>query len=440
MDIAKLNPTYRPNAGILAEAADRSSKTGALQARARLNSESFVDLLRTYCARQPGSYRLGAAEELASQFGVGKRMVRIAIRELEREGIVQVTKGRRGGAFIHGKPIGHPAQLLCDHLTLTGIQLPDVKSATTFLLWTAVELICLQGGARRPDALAAAEAIMQARELDCHFVDVDKWCAMRGYVVESAGNPALSVLHDAFQAAYSDALASELQMEVPIEAEGSALLRLERYLLDQLAAGDLTEVRVAMRLISNLEMRFLRKSLSANHLCRTLKPENLYGRRSPIRKGGGKLAHQTLRALHAHIRHRAMGDGARLGTLAELAPSFGVGEDVMRETLALASSQGLVSVKRGRNGGIFVSQENQSHGIRTIAAQLALVCSEADVAVIRSRLERSNVSKSSHDVINAVLEDVSKIFNETNKNFGRAKCLLKDCDFCHSMAFIISAM
>ena len=149
MDITQISLTQRPDASILSRASGRTDGFRSLAqgvfGGSFHGSERLVNLLRTFCATQPMRNRLGDAEELAARFGVGKRTVRNAIRELEREGVIQVLKGRRGGAFVNKRPIERSAQQLCDHLTLTGIPLSDVKTATLFLLRIAVELICDDG-------------------------------------------------------------------------------------------------------------------------------------------------------------------------------------------------------------------------------------------------------------------------------------------------------
>ena len=413
MDITQISLTQRPDAAILSRA---SGRTDGFRSLAQCvfgcsfhQSERLLNLLRTFCATRPMHHRLGDAEELAERFGVGKRTVRNAIRELEREGVIKVQKGRRGGAFVNKAPIERTAQQLCDHVTLTGIPLSDVKSATLFLLRIAVELICDDGEHCRPQALAAAQDLFRARELDHLYTDVDQWCTMRSRIVEAAGNPAICLLHDAFQVAYRDALAFELQEGAAVEAEAEALLRAEKWLLDKLVTRDRSEARRAIRLISRLEVRFFQKSLNAHHICRTLQPQNLYGCYSKVRKGGDKLAHQTLRALHADVRQKSMLDGARLGTLTELANAFGVGEDVMRETIALARHQGLVSVRRGRGGGVFVSPNNPVDAARATAHRLASICKPGDVNVIMRMLERSNVGTFSRELITSIIQKFTEL-------------------------------
>ena len=48
---------------------------------------------------KPGD-RLPGERDLASQFGVGRMVVREALRTLEEGGLVQIKKGSDGGAFV----------------------------------------------------------------------------------------------------------------------------------------------------------------------------------------------------------------------------------------------------------------------------------------------------------------------------------------------------
>jgi DNA-binding FadR family transcriptional regulator len=79
-------------------------------------------------------------------------------------------------------------------------------------------------------------------------------------------------------------------------------------------------------------------------------PQTLFQLSSMAPKTGDKLAHQTMRALHAHIRQSAATVGARLGSVVTLAGEYGVSVDVMRDALLLAQRQQLVVLRRGRGG------------------------------------------------------------------------------------------
>jgi len=110
----------------------------------------------------------------------------------------------------------------------------------------------------------------------------------------------------------------------------------------------------------------LERSLVLGQLSRTLCPQYLFR----AHRGSEKLAHLSLRAVHAHAHQIHAPPGHCLGRIRGLAAAFGVSVGVMRDALELGRRQGLVELRRGRYGGVFVADPNGA-ALDIGAAQLA---------------------------------------------------------------------
>lgn len=360
-------------------------------AQVGLRTEKIVDLLRIRCASTPIGQRLGDEEGLALQLGVGKRTLRSALRELEREAIIHVLTGRGGGVFVVAQPIDRASQLLSDHLALTGLPLREVKATAMLFFRIGAIQACKIRSERQLASLERSVWFLRNRTINNRHLDIDAWCSMRSAIVEGAGNPALSFFYDGFQSAYRDVLVAELRIGNMADSEGRALLRLEEELIAAICDANVEKVGYLIRSIINLERRLLGMSISENRVSGTLLPQGLYVRQATVYKTGGKLAHQTLRALHADIRRRELRSGERLGILTELSRKFGVGDDVMREALLLGCQQNLLDIKRGRHGGVFVRDPDHRVIRSEIADRMTKFCTRDEIAFVAGALHKSIV-------------------------------------------------
>ncbi|WP_439590256.1 FadR/GntR family transcriptional regulator [Hydrogenophaga sp.] len=116
-------------------------------ATASIPSRAFEDICRGIRAQiasgdlLPGD-KLPAERELAEQLGVGRNAVREALRSLENGGVVELRKGRGGGAFIlptNARRITHAMQELHDIGSYT---LEELTEARILMVEQMVRLSC----------------------------------------------------------------------------------------------------------------------------------------------------------------------------------------------------------------------------------------------------------------------------------------------------------
>ena len=110
--------------------------------------------------------------------------------------------------------------------------------------------------------------------------------------------------------------------------------------------------------------------------------------RGPVREKPQQIADELRRL----IMSGAVSDGELLGREPELVARFGVSRPSLREALRILEAKGLISVVRGRGGGIVVHEPDERMAAHTAALVLqARNVSVADVHEARSLLELAAV-------------------------------------------------
>jgi len=118
---------------------------------------------------KPGD-KLPSERELAEQVGVGRPVVREALRSLEEAGILEFRRGITGGAFVGNGDARTVTRSITDLIFLGAISLDNLTEARTCLLRFAAELAAERGTEEDFDALEANidEAIARRDEEDLH--------------------------------------------------------------------------------------------------------------------------------------------------------------------------------------------------------------------------------------------------------------------------------
>jgi DNA-binding FadR family transcriptional regulator len=114
--------------------------------------------------------------------------------------------------------------------------------------------------------------------------------------------------------------------------------------------------------------------------------DRLLAAKAPVTSGANFLA-DTLRAEILEARHPA---GTRLYNLRELQERSGYGLSVVREALQLLQASGLVTVRQGAKGGVFVSQADHEVLTQSLGA-LIVTNNISHSALIESRQELEGV-------------------------------------------------
>lgn len=105
--------------------------------------------------------RLQPESVLREEFGVSRPTMREALRLLESESLIQISRGKHGGASVSSMDLGSVSRQVGSFLQVEGTTLPDVWFARTVIEPPAAGLLAIH---RDPEVLAVLEAnIAEAR-------------------------------------------------------------------------------------------------------------------------------------------------------------------------------------------------------------------------------------------------------------------------------------
>ncbi len=163
-------------------------------------SRTFEDIARRVRADvssgrlKPGD-KLPPERQLAEQLGVGRNALREALRSLENAGVVELRKGRGGGAFIlphDATRITHAMQDLHD---VGSFSLSELTEARITVVMQIVQLACERATEEDFEALAQnireMEAFKRAGQMDERALRVTDFYRI---LAQSTGNRVLVLL------------------------------------------------------------------------------------------------------------------------------------------------------------------------------------------------------------------------------------------------------
>jgi DNA-binding FadR family transcriptional regulator len=90
------------------------------------------------------------------------------------------------------------------------------------------------------------------------------------------------------------------------------------------------------------------------------------------REGEEKLAHETVAAIECDLFARGWPDGFFLGKVPDLQRRYGLGRWAARQAVAILQSRGVLDIRRGPGGGVYVAKPSIGDATRSFLLFLAL--------------------------------------------------------------------
>lgn len=223
------------------------------EARPAIRYPRIAEMVAGDLRRQIVSGELGEGDslpleaELIARYGVSRPTLREAIRILESQSLIAVTRGSRSGALVQPPDIKVAALHAAIRLQLDGTTLADVFAARIEIGLAAARLL-----ASRPNRKVIAQLRrLHAHELGAAHDSTDYALAVTAFhaaVVESAGNQTLALVRNILE---EIALAHERALG---DVEGRWMLVADDHdqddhtqLIELLAAGDVDAVDALWR-------------------------------------------------------------------------------------------------------------------------------------------------------------------------------------------------
>ena len=175
----------------------------------RLFEEISIKIRRDLASGQlkPGD-KLPPERDLAEQMGVGRPVVREALRALEACGLLEFRKGATGGAFVRPGDAATMTQSISDLIFLGAISLDQLTETRIGLLRQAADLACQRGSEAEFDALDAnIEEMIEAHQLgiadDILIIIIQRFYQLLG---QAAHNEVLTMMISALSGVIAQVL------------------------------------------------------------------------------------------------------------------------------------------------------------------------------------------------------------------------------------------
>ncbi|MBV9842988.1 MAG: GntR family transcriptional regulator [Sphingomonadaceae bacterium] len=284
-----------------------------------------------------------------ARYAVSRPTLRTAIRQLEAANRVVTRSGVHGGLYV--KDVSATAVMaLAWHLvtlrqpfrTFFALHMPFFGHAAMLAAQRAPAIARDRIAELRDEMLTTPPRVACFREARLQ---------LRSAIFAATGNPALEIVGAALNQAYAKILRGELHLGDTEEEKTSRVQAAEGLIVSAILSGDVDATARACRRGAEIEIEITEETVRAGMISARAVPRTLF---ALVRDGKrpDKLAEHMARALLRELDVRQAPPGAPIGSIPALATRFGVSYDICREAMGLLASHGVVTVRRGRGGGV----------------------------------------------------------------------------------------
>ena len=354
----------------LAAGAQRAPVAGALRP-SRPATRKIAHLLAADLRRQilggelAVDQQLPPEAELTTAFQVSRETLREALRILESQSLLEIRRGRGGGAVVRRPGISSVGRYVALLLQLRGTTVAHLEEARTVIEPPAAEHLAVNCSQKRLDYLVSLHDNERAAEGDpLSFTTAVAFFDQA--VTALSGNRSIAVIAGILRDIYAG------QVYTAVGASDSALAeRVAR----RVAAGHSEFLQAVQRRDGAAAHRAWTSYLSTTSRMlvtrsRSRQPLDVVPLwRAQISHAGTgeprRMATAVATEIRARIAEGRLGDGDRLPPLADLAREFGVSRPTLREALRILETESLLELRTGDRGGARVH-----HPSTQVAAQL----------------------------------------------------------------------
>jgi DNA-binding FadR family transcriptional regulator len=325
----------------------------------------------------PAGHQLPSELALIDQLRVSRDTLREALRILESQSLLEIRRGRNGGAVVREPGLDAVSRYVALLLQLRGTTLGDLEEARSVLEPPAAQLVAERAEAALTDRLVVLHEAERAA-IDDPLAFVTAVAAFDQAVTELSGNRTLAVVTGVFRDIYAGHAysASGDRGRAAAARFAKQVVKSHSSFLDAVRRGDASSAKQAWVDYLVTTSRLL---VSRNQSGQPIDMTPLWRARAAQEGGDGS----PLRALavageiRARMAEGRLREGDRLPSLPELAAEFGISRPTLREALRILETEALLDLRTGDRGGATV----RAPSVR-VAAQLAGFVLEARQTVL----------------------------------------------------------
>ncbi|MGB9225936.1 FadR/GntR family transcriptional regulator [Mycobacterium sp.] len=353
----------------------------------RRNTQKVSHLLAADLRRQILSGQLAANQQLPPEADLTARLhisrdtLREALRILESQQLVEIRRGRGGGAVVRRpglEAVGRYVALLLQLRKTTLAHLEEVRSV---IEPPAAEQAVIQAADDDLDRLVDLHHAVRATSDPLSFVTA--MSAFDQAVTELSGNQTLAVIAGVFRDIYAGQVYSSIGSDDAVLAERIAW----RVVISHssfLDAARRRDALLAQKTWSDYLFTTGRTLVSRNISRQPIDMAPLW--RARAGQAGTESTPRRALVVASEIRSRIaegrLREGDRLSSLAELADEFDISRPTLREALRILEMEFLLDLRTGDRGGATIRTPSTR-----VAAQLAGIVLEARKATFADFLQ-----------------------------------------------------
>jgi DNA-binding FadR family transcriptional regulator len=361
----------------MTESPDTQTPDAIWRAMPRRNTQKVSHLLAGDLRRQILTGQLAADQqlppeaELTAQLQISRETLREALRILESQQLVEIKRGRGGGAVVRRPGLDAVARYVTLLLQLRRTTLTHLEEVRTVIEPPAAELLAAQAGFDDIETLVTLHDAERAARDPLSFVTA--MSAFDQAVIELSGNRTLAVIAGVFRDIYAGQVYSSIDSTDVSSAEHIA----RRVIVSHSAFLDAARRRDRL-LAQNTWSDYLfttHKMLVSRNISRQpidVAPLWRAQARHDSSESTPRRASVVATEIRARIAVGQLSEGDRLPPLAELAEEFAISRPTLREALRILEMEFLLDLRTGDRSGAAIRTPSSR-----VAAQLAGIVLEA---------------------------------------------------------------
>jgi DNA-binding FadR family transcriptional regulator len=349
---------------------------------ARRNTQKVSHLLAADLRRQildgqlVADQQLPPEADLTAQLQISRETLREALRILESQQLVEIRRGRGGGAVVRRPGVEAVSRYVALLLQLRKATLAHLEEVRSLIEPPAAEQLAVRAGSDELETLVALHDAERAAQGD-PLTFVSAMAAFDQAVTELSGNRTLAVIAGVFRDIYAGQVYSAIGgADASAEQISRRVIVSHSAFLDAARRGDGS---LAQTTWSDYLFTTGRMLVSRSVSRQPINVAPLW--RAQAGQAGGEPAPRRALIVAAEIRARIaegkLTDGDRLPPLPELADEFGISRPTLREALRILEMEFLLDLRTGDRGGATICIPSTR-----VAAQLSGIVLEARKATV----------------------------------------------------------
>ncbi|MCX4094425.1 FadR/GntR family transcriptional regulator [Nocardia sp. alder85J] len=365
------------------EPADEPIATGAGRLATRIARRIEDTVIRR---GWPVGESLGSESDLRAYYGVGRPVLREAVRLVEHHQVARMRRGPNGGLFVCAPDAEPATRAMVIYLEYVGTGVADLLEARSLLEPVAARLAadCIT-----EDGITTLRAAL--REEHARLSGPQCWAhdPVHGLLGRLSGNPLLHLFIDVLARLTTRyAQASRRRSPAAVDTARQDSHAAHRAIAEAVIDGDGPRAQVAL----GTHLECLASWVDPGRAQRrTRDPDTGVGGAA---EPAGKLAEVLASRIHDDIAARGWPVGAVLGSESDLVARYGISRPALREAVRLLEYHSVARMRPGPGGGLIVTEPEPQASVDTIALLLDYErVTAGDFRIVRNALELGIVTR-----------------------------------------------